>query len=115
MRLSDFKDEKAIEVVADLLEPMWNIVSNAANAEAKDKGVLPFAAAMLKNSATDVKTMLAILDDKDPSTYHCNAATVIGDIVVMLSDEDLMQLFGLQSPTSTSAGSASMNTEVENQ
>ena len=119
MRLSEFKDEKAIEVVADLLEPIYNIVSNEANAEAKDeakdKGVLPFAAAMLKNSAKDVMAMLAILDDKDPKEYHCNAATVLGDIVNMLSDDELLQLFGLQSETLTSAGSASANTEVENQ
>lgn len=115
MRLSEFKDEKAIEVVADLLEPIYNIVSNSKNAEAKDKGVLPFAAAMLKNSAKDVMAMLAILDDKDPKEYHCNAATVLGDIVNMLSDDELLQLFGLQSETLTSAGSASANTEVENQ
>lgn len=115
MRLSDFKDEKAIEVVADLLEPIFNIVSNAENAKAKDNGLIQFAAAMLKNNSKDVKNMLAILDDKDPSEYHCNAATVMIDVVNMLSDEELMQLFGLQRQTVTSAGSASENTEVENQ
>lgn len=113
MRLSDFKDEKAIEVVADLLEPIANVVTNEKNAEAKDKGVLQFASAMLKNSAADVKSILAILDDKDPAEYHCTAASVLGDVVNMLSDPELMQLFGLRSETATSAGSASMKTEVE--
>lgn len=115
MRLSDFKDEKAIEVVADLLEPIFNIVSNAENAKAKDDGMIKFAGAMLKNSAKDVMSMLAILDDKEPSEYHCNAASVMRDVVNMLSDPELMQLFGLQRQTQTSAGSASEITEVENQ
>lgn len=113
MRLSEFKDEKALEVVAGLLEPIGNIVTNTANATAKNGGLLDLAAAMLKNNAHDVMTMLAILDDKPPETYTCTAATVLRDVMNMLSDPELLQLFGLQSQTSTSAGSASLTSEVE--
>ena len=114
MRLSEFKDEKAIEVVADLLVPIGNIVANPANKEAQAGGkLLALAVSMLKNNATDVKTMLAVLNDADPDEYTCTAATVMRDVVDMLGDPELLRLFGLQSQTSTSAGSASMTSEVE--
>ena len=114
MRLSDFKDEKAIEVVADLLVPIGNIVANPANKEAQSGGnLLALAASMLKNNASDVKAMLAILNGANPDEYTCTAATVMRDVINMLGDPELLQLFGLQSQTSTSAGSASMTSEVE--
>ena len=113
MRLSEFKDEKAIEVVADLLVPIGNIVANPANKEAKDSGVIALASAMLKNNAKDAKEILAILADKPIESYTCTAATVLKDMLNVLSDPDLLELFGLQSQTSTSAGSALTNSEAE--
>ena len=107
MKLSEFKDEKAIEVVAKLLVPIGNIVKNRDNANARGGTQLEFASAILANNPRDVMDMLAILDDKDPSEYHCNAATVILDVMNMLADEELLQLFGLQRQTQTSSTSAS--------
>jgi hypothetical protein len=113
MKLSEFKDEKAIEVVANLLEPIANIAKNQANQAAKGGTKLEIASAMLKNNAKDVMTMLAILADEDPETYHCSAATVLADVLNMLTDTELMQLFGLQSKTAASSGSASESTEAQ--
>jgi len=113
MRLSDFKDEKGIEVVAKLLAPIGRIASSAKNAEAKDKSVAEFVSAMLLNNPADVKELLAILDDKDPAEYHCTAATVLADALNMVSDPEFLELFGLQRQTVTSSGSASENTEVQ--
>lgn len=107
MKLSEFKDEKAIEVVARLLVPIGNIVKNRDNANARGGSNLEFASAILANNPSDVKDMLAILNDVDPSEYHCNAATVIFDVMNMLADEQLLQLFGLQRQTQTSSTSAS--------
>jgi hypothetical protein len=111
MKLSDFKDEKAIEVVANLLVPIGKIAANKETAAAKGKSKLEFASAMLKNNAGDVKDMLAILNDVDPAEYHCSAASVLADLLDMLNDPELMQLFGLQSKTPASSGSASESTE----
>ena len=113
MRLSEFKDQKAIEAVRDLLVPMGNIVTNPASKEAKDSGGIALASAMLKNNAKDAKEILAILADKPVESYTCTAATVLKDMLNVLSDPDLLELFGLQSQTQTSAGSALMNSEVE--
>lgn len=112
MRLSDFKDERAIEVVADLLVPIGKIASNKENAKAKGKSMLEFAAAMLRNNKREVMDMMAILSDVDPAEYHCNAASVMVGVLDMFNDPELMQLFGLQSKTQASSGSASANTEA---
>lgn len=115
MKLSDFRDEKAIEVVADLLGPISKIVANKETAAAKDKGMIEFAAAMLRNSKRDVMDMLAILSGQKPEDYHCTAATVMKDVLDMFSDPELMQLFGLQRQTAGSSGSASESTEAQDE
>lgn len=107
MKLSEFENEKGVEVVAKLLVPIGNIVSNRDNAKARGGTKLEFVSAMLANNPRDVMDMLAILDEKDPKEYHCNAATVIFDVMNMLADEELLQLFGLQRQTTTSSTSAS--------
>jgi len=112
MKLSDFKDEKAIEVVAKLLEPIGNIASNESNADAKGKSMGAFVSSLLQNNTKDVMAMLAILNDQNPEDYHCTAASVLVDAFSMLNDPALMQLFGLQSKTAASSGSASENTEA---
>lgn len=118
MRLSEFKDEKGVEVVARLLVPISKIGSNPQNAAAKKAAtenggtMLDFASAMLQNSPRDVMDMLAILDGKDPENYSCSAASVLMDIFNMISDPELMALFGLQRQTPASSGSASETTEA---
>lgn len=111
-RLSEFNDERGIEVIAELLDPIYGIVSNVKNAEAKDKGLIPFAQAMLKNSAKEVMHIFAILGETKPEDFHCNAAQALQNAVKLFDDAELMELFGLQSEITTSAGSASENTEV---
>lgn len=114
MRLSDFKDEKAIEVVAALLVPIGNIAADKEMAEAQKstKHMGAFVSTALTKHSRDVMDMLAILDDQDPTEYHCNAATVLRDVMTMFSDPDILALFGLQRQTLASSGSASENTEA---
>jgi len=114
MKLSEFKDEKAIEVVAALMEPVGNIAANPENKKAREDGgtVAHFAGALLRNNPKDIMNMLAILDDKDPADYHCTAATILMDTFNMLSDPELMTLFGLQRQTPAFSGSALETTEA---
>lgn len=114
MRLSDFKDEKAIDVVAKLLVPIGNISADKELGEARKaaKHMGEFASMLLRKHRRDVLDMLAILDDKEPEEYHCTAASVLMDVLNMLNDPELMALFGLQRQTPASSGSASENTEA---
>lgn len=114
MRLSEFKDEKGIEVVAKLLIPIGKIAANAQNAKAREGTQLEFASALLQNNPSEIMKMLAILADKNPEEYHCNAASVLMDVINMISDPELMVLFGSQRQTMASSGSASETTEAQN-
>lgn len=107
MKLSDFKDEKAVEVVAKLLVPIMSIASNKENEKAKDKGGIAFASALLQNNKKDILAIFAILNEKEPEEYHCDAAKVLLDTFTLISDPALMSLFGLQRQTVASSGSAS--------
>lgn len=117
MRLSDFKDEKGVEVVAKLMAPICKIAANPENAKVKGKTKLELASAMFRNNPTEVKEMLAILADVDPAEYRCNGATVLMGLFEMLADPELMQLFGLRSKTQgpTCSGAQSENTEAPEQ
>lgn len=118
MKLSDFKDEKGVEIAAKLLPSITNIVTNEKTAavqkamEGTNGNLMEFASAMLQNSPRDVMNMLAILHEHDKKEYHCSAATVLVDTLSMITDPDLLALFGLQGQTPASSGSASENTEA---
>ena len=112
MKLSEFKDEKAVEVVAKLLVPIGNIATDKEMAEAQRtaRHMGEFASFALQKHARDVLDMLAHLNGQDPEDFHCSAATVMRDVMNMFSDPELMALFGLQRQNPASSGSASENT-----
>ncbi len=113
MRLSDFRDEQALEVIAKLLEPVGAIAANERNAAARSGGVFGFASALLHNNPREVMAIFAILNGEEPEAYHCSASTVLFDLVELLNDPELLALFGLRSRTAASSGSVSANTTAE--
>ena len=115
MRLSDFEDEKAIEVIADLIGPISTIAREIQKNKKDDMTVAQLVGFALKKCKKEAIQMFAILNDIPVEEYHCNGATILADMINMFSDPSLMQLFGLQSKMPTSSGSASVNTEVAEQ
>lgn len=119
-RLSEFKDEAGIELVGKLMMPISRIVQNkgvfAARAKAKAEDrpmpMMELASAILGNAQAETIEILALLNEEDPSSYHFNAATVFGDVMQLFGDPDFQALFGLQSKTAASSGSASETTEA---
>jgi hypothetical protein len=111
MKLSDFKDDEAFEVVAQLLVPISNITGNGVKKDGKT--VAEYASELLKANKDDVKSIFAILNRTNAEDYHCTAASLMVDLVEMLADPELRVLFGLQSGTMASSGSASVSTEAQ--
>lgn len=98
MKLSEFKGDKAMEVVGKLLLPVTNIAANKEVLKALRKGGLPMMlSAALINTPKDVKELLAILNDKPVEEYECDGATILADVFALFTDEALLRLFGLQS------------------
>lgn len=113
-KLSDFKDEKAIVVVAQLLEPIMTIVTNPDNGKFKDeKNGFKMFSGCLANSPKAMMQIFAILSEQDTETYHCDGVEVTKNLMTLVSDSRLIELFTSQGQTgdATSSGSASENIE----
>lgn len=114
MRLSEIKGETALEVIADIIEPAFSIMSDKEFEKAikADKKYSAIQIA-LKKHKKDVLTILAVLDGEDPETYKPSLLSIPKKLLEMLSDPELMELFQSQGQTSDapSAGSASEITE----
>ena len=110
-RLSDFKDDEGVKIIARLLVPIGKIAQNKAFFKKADATVLEFASALLENNSKEVLEMLAILNEQDVKEYHTDGAEILVNTMVMLSDDTLMGLFGLLKPTTASSASALSNTD----
>lgn len=95
MKLSEIKGEQALEVLADLMEPVAEICSDEeiTNLLNEDVQVLKIAQKMLKNHKKAVITILAVLDGKDPENYEVNILTLPVKLFEVLNDKRLQQLF----------------------
>lgn len=111
-QLSEFKNEEGVIIVAKLLGPISRIVLKMKDAGKKPKGsAVEFLSQVLEDSPKDIMEIFAILSETPVDEYKCNAASLLMDTIKLASDKEFMSLFGLQSQTPTSSGSASENTE----
>lgn len=119
MKLSEYKGEKAIEVFANLLEPIAEMMGDGQLSkdieENKSKAVI--VANLMKNHPKSIIKVLAILDDADPETYEVNFVDIPVKLFELLNDKALTSLFTSrgQNGDRNPSGSATENiTESEN-
>lgn len=112
MKLSEFKNEEALDVLAEIIEPVFEICKDKEIAEAYKENKILCASLMLKNHKSAVLAILAALERKKPEEFECNLFTLPIRLLEILADKDLVALFTSQSSTGdvTSAGSVSGNT-----
>ena len=105
MKLSDIKGERAIEVIADLIEPIANIASDKecadlfsvkpVNGENKNvtarKHLVKKVPLLLRTHKRDVIQVIATLDGK--SVEEMNLFSITSALIGMVQDEALIQLF----------------------
>lgn len=121
MKLSEYKGEQALDMLADLIEPAAAImadkeISNAVKANLPKIKIVKTA---IKNHKPEVIEIMAILDGEDPKEYaeKVNLFTLPAKLLEILNDPDLMSLFTLQGQNKeeTNSGSATENTEESEQ
>lgn len=94
MRLSDYQDEAALDLLADLIEPASEILGDEAVKEAAVSGKTWRAVAVaIKNHKKSVLRVLAALDGVPAKEYHCNVMTLPAKLVELFDDPDIAQLF----------------------
>jgi len=114
MKLSEIKGERALEVLADLIEPIKILATDEKFRTELSKDKLSGIKYLLKNQSKTIITVLAIVNGEDPETYEPNLLTLPMTLIEFFNDPSIMELFGLQSQTSekTSSGSVTVNTEA---
>jgi hypothetical protein len=105
MKLSEIQGERAIEVIADLIEPLSNIAidpniksvlsfkkkENETAEEAAVKAIQKNIPVLLKHHKKDVAKVLGVLEGVDPEKL--NILEILKGLTDMMTDKALMQLF----------------------
>lgn len=115
MKLSEIKGEHALDVLADLLDPISEIVTDKEieGIIKSKKPKLMVVKPAIKNHKKAVIEILAILDGIPPEEYQVNLLTLPMKILEVLNDPMVEELFSSQGQTmeSASSGSATESTE----
>lgn len=98
MRLSDYKNEEAIEVLADIIEPAAYIMADPEITKLFNSGkpkllVVKYA---LKEHKQDVIEVIAALHRSKPEDLKFTMVSLIKDLLDLLNDPELLQVFTLQ-------------------
>jgi hypothetical protein len=127
MKLSEYRGDDALEVLAELLEPAVEILADADIAAAwRDKNPnktrgqkqLKAVSIAIKKHKEAVIAILAALDHETPDEYRekINVVTLPKKLLEVLNDKDLRNFFTSQEQTKDEpSGSASASTEVPGQ
>lgn len=105
MKLSELKGDRAVEVIADLIEPITNIALDQKNLKLlrpeKTDGETDREAAirdfkkkipnLLKTHKTDIVTILCVLNEVKPE--ELSLAKIMKGIIDLSKDQDFMNLF----------------------
>ena len=112
MKLSEYQGEAALDILADLIEPAGEIMSDKEIGEAFKKNRFKAIGLAIKNHKKAVMQIMAVLDGVPVDEYKCNVFTLPAKILELLNDPDLIQLFQYQGQTgdAKSSGSVSGNT-----
>lgn len=118
MKLSDYKNEEAIELIADILEPFQKIFSDkrvktAYQKGRKDGSMMPAITTALKHHSKEVLTILARIDGVPLEEYEISAIVLPAKVMELLNDPQLTALFPSAEPNGESklSGSATENIE----
>ena len=114
MKLSEFKDDAALDLIADIIEPATEILADPAIKEAFGRSKMAAIKVAIKNHKSAIKEIIARLDGKKPEEYHFTALSLPVKLLSLLNDPELQQLFTLSGRTEgeNACSSASENTEA---
>lgn len=119
MKFSELKGEAALDALADLIDPVSELVQNKEiqklrreNASAKQ-----MAKAMLKTDKKAILQILAIVSGADPETYAPGGIEILMSIIDLLNTPEIKTLFFSPEQTEVNAhsGSAMEDTQAEGQ
>ena len=111
MKLSEYQGEAALDLLADLIEPAGEIMSDKEIGEVFKENKFKAIGLAIKNHKKAVMQILATMDGVPVEEYKCNVFSLPAKILELLNDPEMIQLFQYQGQTgdANSSGSASAN------
>lgn len=104
MKLSEIKGDRALEVIADIMEPLSNLISdpetkNALKGSSK-KPVIKILPKIIKTHKNDIYKMLSVLDGVSVKEYaeNSNMMKIIQDFTDVVMDDSIQALFTSAKP-----------------
>lgn len=106
MKLSDIKGSRAVDVIAELIQPLANIAGDRENigalfktapvdgkteAQSTAERLKENVPLLLKTHNADVLKILSVINDEDPDSI--SVPKIITGILDLIGDEDFMALF----------------------
>ena len=118
MKLSEYKDEAALDLLAELIAPASEIFSDEDVRNAVEGNNKATAVSLaIKKHKKAVMAILAALDGVPVEEFHCNVLTLPLKLLELLDDPETMRLFTSagQREENTLSGSPTENTEAAGQ
>ena len=113
MKLSEYQGEASLDILADLIEPAGEIMSDKEIGEVFKKNRFKAVALAIKNHKNAVMQIMAIMDGVPADEYKCNVLTLPVKILELLNDPALIQLFTYQGQTGDANSSGSVSENIE--
>ena len=113
MKLSEYQGEAALDLLADLIEPAGEIMSDKEIGDVFKDNRFKAIGMAIKNHKKAVMQIMATMDGVPADEYKCNVFTLPAKILELLNDPAMVQLFTYQGQMgdANSSGSVSENTE----
>ena len=109
-KLSEIKGEDAMDILADLIEPLAEFTQDQTFVDMVRKGdKIKAVSHAIKAHKKAVLTVMAVLEGEDPETYAPPLLRLPVMLLELFNDPELVALFP-SAGTVTSSGSATVNT-----
>ena len=100
-KISEFKDDEAMDVLVEILEPSANLISNERFKQAirgdKEKKIKPNKLEAVKIAITenrkDVVKIMAVLNETPVEEFHYTLLTLPTMVLQLFNDKDLIDFF----------------------
>ena len=108
MKLSEYQGEAALDILADMIEPVGEIMSDKEIGKVCKKNRPKAIALTIKKHKKAVMQIMATMDGVSVEEYKCNVLTLPIKILEILNDPALVQLFTYQGQTGGAKSSGSV-------
>ena len=112
MKISEYRDEAALELLANISEPAIEIFADKELTDLiRQKKSGKAVSVAIKNHKKEVMELLAAMDGVPIEEYHCNIFSLPLKLMEILSDKELIAFFSKTQETQTVSGNVTESSE----